>query len=145
MRDKLGRFVKGYRSSPTMEFKKGHKFWLGKKRFNMMGEKHPNWKGGRFLDKVGYVLILKPEHPFANSNGYIWEHRLIIEQILGRYLKPKEITHHLGKKNDNRPNMLMLFKNGMYHFWFHKKGYCNLIGIIFDGKLLKFDTNKFAN
>ena len=42
-----GIFQKGERRSPDTEFKKGDKPpWTGKRRLNISGENHPNWKGG---------------------------------------------------------------------------------------------------
>jgi len=83
------------------------------------GKNNPNWKGGKFLQSKGYVLIYSPKHPYAIDN-YVLEHRLIIEKQIGRYLTPKEVTHHLGAKDDNRPHMLMAFINQSTHKRFHK-------------------------
>ena len=35
------------------------------------------WKGGRKIDKGGYILVKCPGHPFLTSSGYIREHRLV--------------------------------------------------------------------
>lgn len=71
-------------------------------------EKNHNWKGGKHINCGGYAVVYKPEHPFA-SGKYIMEHRLVMEQILGRYLEPFEIIHHKnGIKTDNRPENLQL-------------------------------------
>ncbi len=60
-----------------------------------------HWKGGKRTFK-GYTMIYSPEHP-VNNQGYIFEHRLVVEKKLGRYLKSDEIVHHLnGIKTDNR-------------------------------------------
>jgi len=72
------------------------------------GERHPAWKGGRKVRKDGYVLVLAPEgHPYAISTGkkntqtkYVLEHRLVMEQHLGRYLLPEEVVHH----HDHNPS-----------------------------------------
>lgn len=67
------------------------------------GVNNKNWKGGRAIGKGGYVYILKPEHPSANSKGYVLEHRLVVENKLGRFLKSNEWIHHKNAiKDDNR-------------------------------------------
>lgn len=79
-------------------------------------ESHPNWKGGKNIDKSGYVLIYNPNHQFSNALGYIREHRLIAEKCLGRNLTKREVIHHInGVKNDNRPENLYLFKSDKEH------------------------------
>jgi len=120
-------------------FKKGMTPWnQGKKRPNMCGESHPNWKGGITKNSAGYIFIHKPNHPFCDNKGYVREHRLVIEKQIGRYLLPKEIPHHLNEiVDDNRIENFILFKNKGYHNWFHRKGFCNPKGIIFDGRKLK--------
>ena len=75
------------------------------------GEKHPFWKGG-IKHQDGYILIKNPAHPHSYSNGYIPEHRLVVETSLGRYLKPDEHVHHInGNRSDNRiENLVVLTK-----------------------------------
>lgn len=51
MKANPGSFKKG--NVPACPFKKGHKFWLGKKRPNVSGSNNKNWKG----DKVGYTAL----------------------------------------------------------------------------------------
>jgi len=87
-------------------------------------ENHPNWKGGRFKNTDGYVLVKKSNHPFANNHGYVYEHRLVMEKMLGRYLRQQEIPHHMnGIRDDNRPENLMLFESFIKHLAFHKKNH----------------------
>ena len=80
------------------------------------GAKNGSWKGGRTIDKTGYVLIHNPTHPHANHGGYVREHRLIMEKILGRILGPKEVVHHKnGIRGDNSPENLILFSDNGIH------------------------------
>lgn len=79
------------------------------------GEKHYLWKG-RIYDKDGYVLLNKPDHRDANPNGYIREHRYVMEKCLGRMLDKKEVVHHInGIKDDNRIENLQLFSASNEH------------------------------
>lgn len=66
-----------------------------------------NWKGGRKRTKSGYIYIYKPEHKYATNDGYVMEHRLVIEQKTGRMVLPHEDVNHInGIKDDNRPENL---------------------------------------
>jgi HNH endonuclease len=84
------------------------------------GSDSPRWKGGRQLDNRGYWLVRKRDHPFCNSNGRIQEHRLMMEQHIGRYLYPWEVVHHVNHvKTDNRIENLFL-TNATIHPRLHK-------------------------
>lgn|SRR3990167_9246253 len=102
-------------------FKKGIiPFYKNKKNPKISKEKCHFWKGGKIIHQ-GYVYIFKPEHPFAISKGYIFEHRLVMEKELGRYLTSQEVVHHInGNPSDNRLENLMLFANHSNHKKFHK-------------------------
>ena len=73
------------------------------------GSDHYAWKGGRAKTSQGYVVVLKPDHPYCYANGYILEHRLVEEKKQGRYLTNDDIVHHKnGIRDDNRPENLVL-------------------------------------
>ena len=104
-------------------------YWKGKKmpfikrpNRDISGSKNPKWKGGKRIDKDGYVLILKKEHPLCDYHGYVREHRLVMEDKIGRYLKPEENVHHIDKdKQNNNINNLILYANTSRHQKEHYK------------------------
>ncbi len=82
-------------------------YFKGKKRQDISGNKHPNWRGGREMAGK-YIAVYAPGHPYAHK-GKVREHRLVMEKHLGRILRPDEIVHHLnGDHTDNRLENLMV-------------------------------------
>lgn len=72
-------------------------------------------KMGKYLAK--YV----PNHPRATKEGCVYEHVLVAEKNLDRYLENGEVVHHIDEdKYNNSPNNLMVFKTMGDHSGFHK-------------------------
>ena len=76
-------------------------------------ERHPSWKGGRRVHASGYVQTrLSYGHPFycmVGRAGYVFEHRLVMAQHLGRPLSSGETVHHInGVRTDNRIENLQI-------------------------------------
>jgi len=71
----------------------------------------------------GYRLVLMRDHQHAFSNGYLYEHRAVMEAVIGRYLTPKEQVHHInGDSRDNRPENLALVESMRMHRLLHRCG-----------------------
>lgn len=84
------------------------------------GDANPAWKGGR--RKQGpYVYIWCPEHPHATQHGCVFEHRLVMELKIGRYLLPDEVVHH-KRGYRNNPGNLELFETNAAHLAATLKG-----------------------
>lgn len=77
---------------------------------------HHLWTSGRHKEKNGYVRVSVPlSYPGAKKSGInktsgrIFEHRFVIQNILGRILLKSETVHHKnGKRDDNRIENLEL-------------------------------------
>ena len=58
-------------------------------------------------------MTYHPEHPSSLKcnclNGYVMEHRYVVEKYLGRILRDDEIVHHIdGNKRNNAIENLMV-------------------------------------
>lgn len=81
----------------------------------------------RFRNLNGYVLRYKPGHHRAlcgANEGYVYEHILVAEKKLKRYLLPGEIVHHLDtdRSNNSPHNLVVVSKHthNTIHAWINK-------------------------
>jgi hypothetical protein len=81
------------------------------------GEWNGSYIGGFRIDKNGYREVLAPKgHPYAKQSGYILEHRLVAEQLVGRYVQPNEVVHHKdGDRLNNTLENLQVFSSNAEH------------------------------
>lgn len=70
------------------------------------GEDHPSWKGGKAMSN-GYVMVFVGIAEGKRKS--VAEHRLVMEDYLGRSLSSDEIVHHINEiKGDNRIENLQI-------------------------------------
>jgi len=97
------------------------KFILGHHVRIKFGSDANGWKGGRKKHNRGYIVVLQTDHPRASS-GYVLEHILIAEKVLGKYLPYKVEMHHVNEnKSDNRHGNLVVCQDRSYHLLLHRR------------------------
>lgn len=86
------------------------------------GADNHQFRGGRRITLSGYVLITPPVgHSTAKARagrnaGYMFEHRYVMEQVLGRPLEPQErVDHQDGLTLHNHHDNLRLFHDNSEH------------------------------
>lgn len=139
MRNLKGQFVKGTSGFLGKHTKKS-KLQISKNRMGKaIGKSNGNWIGGRF-HSAGYIYVIMKNHPSAGKNGYILEHRAVMEKHLGRTLLSTEIVHHInGVRDDNRVENLQLFSSQREHkiAEYKEMNKCPTCGHIIGGKSKK--------
>lgn len=92
----------------------------------MEGVSNGMWSGGVTTHSDGYIYERCNNHPYA-SNGYVLQHRLVVERTLREvypaspylvrlgdhlYLSPAYLVHHKNEiRTDNRPENLQVLTN----------------------------------
>lgn len=92
---------------------KGNPFYGKKHTKNSLKKQAFNQSNGGYIDTNGYHIII---HKYKQYKV----HRLVMENKLGRKLKPSEEVHHLdGNRTNNREDNLHLFPNKSEHSKYH--------------------------
>lgn len=99
----------------------------GNHQWGLKGYKNASWKGGkRKLSFHGYVMLRAEDHPFADDQGWVFEHRLVAERYLlndhnsieidgKRYLRSDFCVHHINfDRTDNSLENLLVMEKGKH-------------------------------
>jgi hypothetical protein len=91
------------------------------KKGDWVGANNPRWKGGTYVSN-GYRMVQCEESPFANAQGYVFEHVMIASSVLGRQLPVSAKVHHVnGNPLDNKKSNLVICENQAYHLLLHQR------------------------
>ena len=100
------------------------------------------------IKKGDYLYALVPDHPNASKNGYVLEHRVIMERKIKRYLTSNEVVHHIdGNKHNNEVSNLQLMSASEHNRLHSSKGrtYCSFVcpvcGITFEKEKRQVKAN----
>jgi len=73
------------------------------------------WKIEKVISKGAYNYVVVKEHPRVTKHGYVLEHRIVVENYLGRLLNQDECVHHInGNTKDNRIENLEIYKDAAH-------------------------------
>lgn len=79
-------------------------------------------RGKRQKHSKGYVRVLCSDHPNANKDGRMYEHILIISNLLGRGLRRKEQVHHVDGNPQNNAIQNLKIVTPSEHRLIHSHG-----------------------
>lgn len=92
-------------------------------QYGLKGNMNSSWVSDRRISPYGYIMIRSINHPFRNSDDFVFEHRLVAEEYLltdensvevdGKmYLKEEYVVHHKdgNKQNNDVSNLVVMTK-----------------------------------
>jgi hypothetical protein len=80
------------------------------------GKDHMRWNNGEAHCSSGYIMVLTSRKP----RKYVFQHRLVMQEYLGRELSLSEVVHHINhNRSDNRLENLQVLSRAE-HIKIHK-------------------------
>ena len=111
-----GQKTTGYKSRALKYRGKLRKYIHG---HNSKGATNPNWGGGKFTAGK-LTFILAPDHPHANSRGYVQESIFNALSALEKSLPEGAEIHHVDENSLNNENCnLVVCQDHEYHMLLH--------------------------
>ena len=90
-----------------------------------------------------HILVRVHDHPRSGPHNQVYEHILVAENKLGRFLDPIERVHHINcVKDDNRPENLFVCANNTEHFRIHGSLNSCVAELISRGSLIFDEASK---
>ena len=87
------------------------------------------WVVEKIFSQGEYNVCMVDNHPNVYKNGYIYHHRIVMENHIGRILTTNEVVHHInGNKKDNRIENLELMTNSE-HVKHHSKKTIKMVSL----------------
>lgn len=87
------------------------------------------WEIEKIVSKGDYNYAVVRNHPRATRHGYVLEHRVVVENHLGRLLTEDEVVHHKNEiTKDNRLENLEALTKAEHNRHHHYKG--NTVALI---------------
>jgi hypothetical protein len=106
-------------------------------RKRMLGKGNHRYKRGS-KNNQGYIMVTDPDG--RTIGGYVAQHRLIVEKVLGRVLRKEEIVHHVNHdRGCNCVKNLMVFTSHNAHHQFERGTLRDSTQVLFDGRFFVSD------
>ena len=75
-----------------------------------------------YIDANGYVRVYAGNHPKASSKGEVYQHVVVAESALGKFLPGGAQIHHVDDDpSNNTPSNLVICPDKRYHKFLHSR------------------------
>lgn len=100
-----------------------HKAMAGRNnpQYGKRGALSTNWKNGRRISSNEYIYIHKPDHPYANSDGYVSEHVLVWVDYWKTDIPKDCMIHHIDENRQNNKIENLMLVDHRIHTNIHKR------------------------